>query len=312
MRFSNRSRFSAALTQTLVIILIFRIVGTEAFEWVVSSNYSFAEAIRNLTFGDTVIVGGGIYLSCNHVITASNITIQALPYVKVIIDCNRSGSHLLIYGNHVRVQGITFVNGFSNLVGGCVQVYAKGVVFQDCRFELCTSSFGGGIFLSSAAGNVTLINLEVLGCRAGFGGGLGVDNMVRVLIRGRLKLEANTVSGSGGGIYLAPRSVVEVDVQTSVIRGNRATGFGGGVYLESAYISISGEISFVNNSAMNAGALHSEASLVKFESGSTVNFVQNSCGQNGGAVFLRGGSALYSGSSVRFEGIVFIFALNLQ
>jgi hypothetical protein len=298
------SRYSSAI-KTVGPVLIFLIIDTEAVEWIVSSNNSFAEAVRNLSFGDTLTVGEGIYLSCNHKITVSNITIQALPYAKVIIDCNRSGSHLVIYGKNVRVHGITFVNGLSNPYGGCMQVYATGLILHDCRFERCTSRFGGGIFLSSAAGNVTIINLQVIGCSANLGGGLFVDNMVRVLIRGRIKFEGNTAY-SGGGICLAPGSVAEVDVQTSEIRGNRATDFGGGVYLRTAYISISGELSFVNNSASAAGGIHSVESFVTFKSGSTVTFIKNSADEHGGALILLGGSALYSGSSIRFEGMTLL------
>eukprot|EP00291_Cryptomonas_curvata_P030554 CAMPEP_0172206518 /NCGR_PEP_ID=MMETSP1050-20130122/33267_1 /TAXON_ID=233186 /ORGANISM="Cryptomonas curvata, Strain CCAP979/52" /LENGTH=537 /DNA_ID=CAMNT_0012885619 /DNA_START=783 /DNA_END=2392 /DNA_ORIENTATION=- len=288
---------------TVVIATIFLIVETEAIEWIVASNESLAKAIRNISFGDTVIVNDGLYLSCNQVIRASNVTIQAMSKMKVKIDCNQSTSHLIIYGENVRIKGIAFMNGFSVQSGGCVKVFGKGVMFQDCRFERCRSSFlGGGIFLSSTAGNVTIYNSEVIGCKAVFGGGVFTDIFVHLHIYGRIVFKENTASQSGGGMYLASSSRTTFDVEACDFHGNSANVDGGGIYLITASISISGEVTFSKNSASSAGALVLWASVATFESGSKISFKENSGGRFGGAVILASGSVLHSRSSVNFEG----------
>jgi predicted outer membrane repeat protein len=293
-------RFSSLVT--VVFIRFVDFCYTEAMEWIVDSNDSYAVAIQNVSFGDIVTVEEGIYMSCNQVIRASNVTIQALSVKQVFIDCNSSSSHLEILGENVRVQGITFVNGLSDKSGGCISVTGSGVIFQDCRFKRCRSALrGGGIFFSSAAGNATMFNLEVTNCKAGFGGGLFADRFVRLMMRGRIVFQENTAS-DGGGIFFAASSRIEMVVRSSEIRGNIAQGIGGGFCLAGASISISGDIDFVNNSALSAGALYLWTSLATFEPGSKILFRNNWCGQSGGAMLLVGATVLYSRGSIIFEG----------
>jgi predicted outer membrane repeat protein len=289
----------------ILAFLTFYIADTEAIEYIVDSNDSFVDAIHNISFGDIVTIMGGSYLRCNQEIRASNITIRALPNMKVVIDCNRSSSHFIIIGESVRVQGITFMNGFSLELGGCVKIFGKGAMLQDCRFERCDSRYGGGIYLASAADAVTVINLHVVGCKAVFGGGLFANSSVRLLMLGRINFQGNTASESGGGLYLASGSVTAMDVQTSGINDNRANVVGGGIYLASARISISGDINFVNNSAVSAGGgLALMWSLATFESGSTISFRHNSFCLIGCAVSLISNSLLYSVGYISFEGML--------
>jgi predicted outer membrane repeat protein len=291
-----------AMMLTAIIATFFHI-NTEATEWIVTSNESLADAIRNVSIGDTVMVHDGLYRSCNQIIRASNVTIQALSDMKVTIDCNQSSSHLIIYGENVRVKGIVFINGFSVQSGGCVKVVGKGAVFQNCRFERCRSSmYGGGIFLTSTAGNVTIFNLEIMACKAVFGGGMYADMYVHLRIHGRTIFKENAASQFGGGICLATGSRAELDVQTCDFHGNSANANGGGIYSGTARISISGDVRFTKNSAVAGGALLLWASLATFESSSKISFKENSGIQFGGAVLLASGSVLHSRSSISFEG----------
>jgi hypothetical protein len=298
--YMNRSRFSFVM----MAAVIFGIADTNAMEWIVNSNDSYSEAIRNVSFGDTVTIEVGLYVSCDQIILASNITIQASIALKVVIDCNRSSSHFRIFGENVRFQGITFVNGFSDLTGGCVSVFANGVIFKDCQFKQCRSIYGGGIYLSSAVRNATLFNLFVSGCKATFGGGLYADRSVGMLILGHLALETNTASDSGGGMYMAPRSKIEMNVRMSEIRGNSAEAHGGGFYGIGMSLSFSGENLFVNNVAKFGGGFFSNVNLVTFESNSSTVFKENSGSDSGGAMILVGGNVMYSQGYIRFEGIV--------
>ena len=96
---------------------------------------------------------------------------------------------------------------------------------------------------------------------------------------------------------------IEMDVQKSEFRGNRADGQGGAVFSAGGGISMSGEINFVNNSSFESGALYFAACFITFETGSTLTFIDNWADMTGGAVSLSG-SVLHSRGSVSYIGIV--------
>ena len=291
-----------------VVIATISIFHIEAMEWIVNSNNSYADAIRNVAFGDTVTLKDGLYMGCNQVIRVSNITIQALSVLKVVIDCNSSSSHLIIVGENVRVQGIAFVNGFSTDWGGCVGVFGNGVILQDCRFERCRSSYGGGIFLSSAATISTIFNVEITGCNAALGGGLFADQFARLMAYGHIILKENTASELGGGIYLNTSARLEMDVQRSEFLGNRAIRYGGALFAAAgSRIWMSGEHNFVKNSASQSGALHFEMNFATFETGSTINFRENWSGNGAAALLLISGSGVHSRGCVSYIGMIAAF-----
>ena len=295
--------------QPQICLIIYATIATllevEAFDWIVDSNTSYAFAIQKITAGDTITLRAGIYSgeeSCDKIILVSNITIKASFDASVIIDCKKASRHIKISGEHVQLQGISFTNGFSRASGGCLAINGANTVIENCTFENCnTSGFGGGLILDI---NTKIKHVKILKCSAVRGGAIFVNTSARLLLSGDFVLRENTATSNGGAIYLDTLSSAIINAQNGEMNGNTARLSGGAIHSGKADVTLSGNVSFLNNTvtfptlSSAGGAFYGIASLVTVTSGSSVFFLDNSCVYGGGAL------ALYSGSRVQIDGNV--------
>jgi predicted outer membrane repeat protein len=290
---------------SVIVAFLFKV---EAFEWIVDSNTSYAFAIQQISFGDTITLKEGVYSgaeSCDKTIAVSNVTIKAATSRRVVIDCNRTRRHIKITGEHVQIHGISFTNGYSMVAGGCIVINGINTVIESCIFEGCISSgFGGGLILDFAAAKATIKNVIFLKCSAVRGGAIFVDISARLTLTGDFLFRENTATMNGGALYLDVWSSAIIINALGEMNGNTARMSGGAVHIGRGDLTISGAVSFVNNTvtfqtlSSAGGAFFGVASSLTITSRGSVIFRENSC------VYVGGALALYSDSNVRIDGDV--------
>ena len=297
---------------SIISVLIMFLIEAEAVEWIVDSNISYAFAIQQITFGDTITLQEGIYSgeeSCDKTITVSNVTMQASLNRSVVIDCKMTSRHIKITGDDVKVQGISFINGFSMASGGCLAIKGKNAVIENCSFDSCNSSgFGGGLILENTAGNATINQVKILRCSAFRGGAIFVNTSARLILSESFVFSENMATSSGGALYLDVGSTGIINAVNGDMNGNTARLSGGAIHLGKADLTISGTVSFLNNTvtfqtlSSAGGAIYGITSSLTVASRGSVIFRGNSCVYVGGALALYTGSKIRIGGDVRFRG----------
>lgn len=148
----------------------------------------------------------------------------------------------------------TFFYNWADLFGGAIAVncssapvyIANAVVFENFTngdtFSAGLLSSGGGLYIESG-GEVNVFGTEFYGNTAGYGGGIGVYNLLQ---QGPVKLVQNSLvynvaSGNGGGLWIYWGNMT---VNTSTLSSNLAHGNGGGAYgaMGSGMIAINSSI----------------------------------------------------------------------
>ena len=282
-----------------------------AEEWIVDSNASFVDSLQRLSNGDTVTLLGGNYSreSCNLTVRVSNVTIRALYPNSVTINCNLIARHLYIVGSNVVLQGISFINGFSHVSGGCVLVIQSGCVIRDCTFNSCsTSASGGAVMFERTATNSSIIDSEFIQCSASLGGAIYLDSGSHLKIFSGQNIQEDVANRNDGYAGGEERGITVVNLAGKFVRNSSKT-FGGAIYVdEEAELIISGPLQFTNNTAIlngsssAGGALYAVGSLIRFSVYSNITFEGNVCAGAGGAMALFNGCVWQSEGSVSLKG----------
>jgi predicted outer membrane repeat protein len=254
---------------------------------------------------------GGLYTGlecCAQIIYKSNITIRAHLKQHVIIDCSSESRHLNVIGTSFQLIGISLINGFTNDAGGCVLVNADGASFSNVKLQNCKSNgIGGGMMLNTSAGKVVLTDVEFTRSSALHGGGIYVASNVTLRVHQRLSIGKNEASSYGGGIFFNALSVSSFESGDFLFVDNTAGLGGGAIYMTASRMSWSGNVTFTRNTALatssSGGCLfaNSSASIVA-TAGSIVQFQENSCPFQGGAVALFAATTMLVHGRITFVG----------
>jgi predicted outer membrane repeat protein len=317
---SERLKSSTMLRSLRLWWLVSIVLSTRATNWLVNSNSSYFEAFRVLSNGDTITIQEGTYSgskSCDVVVSASNVTIRAELVGKVIIDCNSRSRHFSIFGQDVRIQGLSLINGFAEASGGCIHVNESGAILEDCTLERCfTYGNGGGVALTSARSELLLRRTTFQMCSASNGGGIFVNTSARVRLLQTGLIQNCTSSSFGGGIYLSASANASINAENYLFLSNTANSRGGAVYMgQEAHFSFSGTITFSNNGIAHystsaaGGALFATASSISVALDSAVHFRQNYCICSGGALALFANAVWQARGNVSLVGVLLSFTV---
>jgi parallel beta-helix repeat protein len=257
---------------------------------VVQSTY-----VGNFTF----ISGEEFDLSIEGGYTASCAS-RAVDPANTVIDANSTGNVLVLVGNNVVdfvVDGLTVQNGKAT--------------------KSSNSSSGGGLYIKTAEGEVTLSNNLISGNLAkSSGGGAYIEGAAAVTLTDN-DITGNTAKNySGGGVYFGKNSTVTLT--DNDISGNTANYYGGSVYfgknstgtltgnditgntVSSSYYSYGGGVYFgssstgtltdnvINgNTANNGGSVYFGSSSTGTLTGNDIN---GNTADNGGGVYFGSSS----------------------
>lgn len=226
-------------------------------------------------------VGGGIYVQGDLQMSGGN-----------ILNCTATaGGGVYVYsGNFVLSRGTIEncrVEGTSNVYGGGVQISGGGSFQMDggsiinCSVSNTpdpniVSRGGGGV--SAYLGNFTMNDGLISGCSSDFnGGGIYVsDQGASVTISGGT-IENCQAAVNGGGLYLLNSS--NVTMTGGTIRSCRATS-GGAVCIQGSY----GKLNLMDGTLVGCGNTEDESPSYDAE--------------NGGGVYIVGGTLQMSGGSI--------------
>lgn len=209
-----------------------------------------------------------------------------------ILDGQTTTQILIIRGNSVEVNGITFRNGFvtgtitggtnPNTGGGAIRVYGSSSVLRNCKFSanVSTSERGGGaVFLwhgnNHIVDNCEFINNTDNGVNAVGGGGAihNWDSNVQII---NSKFTNNTSINSGGAVHGNYYNLVISNcefVNNSAPRGGAVSGPYSGIRISNSI--------FKTNQATSGGAFYSSGTSYVTNS----LFYQNSATSFGGAIY---------------------------
>ncbi len=197
--------------------------------------YDSAFGANEALYGGGIYIGTGAKVYIDGTIFSDNSAHDStglLPYT------GRGGA-IRTFGE-LHVTNSTFFYNWADLFGGAIAVnsgsapvyIATSVLFENfTNGETFTAGglpSGGGLYVESG-GEVKVVGTEFYGNRSGYGGGIGVYNLLQQgtvnLVQGSLAY--NTADGDGGGLWVYGGNVT---VNTSTVSLNLAKGNGGGAY----------------------------------------------------------------------------------
>jgi predicted outer membrane repeat protein len=173
---------------------------------------------------------------------------------------------------------------------------------------------GGGIDYKGH-GAVELINVAVIGNRAGYGGGISIDNEggTAVLeLKAPTVVNGNTAAHDGGGIHLKGTSLFFMIETQTMIGGNHApNGMGGGIFAQGpatarvASPGYNGAGAISDNDARDGGGIALRGNdfdniLMDVYAGdpvAPVRLASNTASSRGGAIYGRGNSTAFLNSA---------------
>jgi PKD repeat protein len=172
-----------------------------------------------------------------------------------------------------------------------VEFVVDGVTLQNGN----TSNKGGGLFVKTYNGEVTLTNNTINGNSASDGGGVYVYGSGYSSTT--ITLTNNTINGNsasdGGGVYVYGHSSTTVILANNTITGNSA-GYGGGVDVYSSTVTLTNN-TINENSAEYGGGVDAHGSTVTITN-NTIN--ENSAGWYGGGVDAHGSTVTITNNTI--------------
>jgi predicted outer membrane repeat protein len=250
----------------------------------------------DLTQSQTVSLANGATLTVNgngHTLTLSNGAFFNFP--------QNSPAATLALGNST-TQNITIIGGSrsnggaisgSNVASGTSIPITGSATFSN---NTATTGSGGAIGFPNVNGILTIGTsgstvIFTDNSAAQNGGAISVSNAA-LAISGSASFTNNTAtSGNGGAINdTGGQSVIIGDSSASTINftGNTAAQNGGAVFAQNNSVTVNGNVTLMNNTAMggNGGAIDEASNSVSIGSaGSTVMITGNTATANGGAIF---------------------------
>ena len=238
---------------------------------------------------NSAIWGGGLYIAVNDKVTKSTVTVEASVFLQNICSAHAGGG--------VDVGFLLHPNELSS---------CNSITFTDCQFIQNEAFYGGGVsFYSSRSvvltNNVSFVNCGWKGNRATFGAALDIspqdwnaelfDLKVHIEIENcvfrnnHLLISVGEPRQNSGG-----KGTVWIEGFSVLFSGDNifSDNSGSALYVLSAEIEFSrnSNVSFVNNSGFQGGALAViGSSTVSFNDNSMFEFVNNVAQDGGGAIF---------------------------
>ncbi len=250
--------------------------------------------------------GGGLYLTS----TLNNYSSYILDNVIISDNEALNGGGIYYERGVVTYKGVKLYENEAAYGGG---LYVAGDESALCinsgEISDNTATNGGGVYVASGTFNFGNENSSVESAiisdnSATNGGGIyanGVSEKLAYLNITKASISSNTVSGSGGGLYIGEDCIA--DIKTSVqINNNKTSSLtsseGGGIYISSK--ATTGEVeqksvisaSFIGNYAYKGGAM-----FVSSSANITLNYaVFDDNGDNGTLVTSQGGGIFSTGT----------------
>jgi predicted outer membrane repeat protein len=226
------------------------------------------------------------------------------------IDAPGSGNSISISGMDLKLGGGG--GGVGSGLGGAIYNEDEALSLSDVIVESSTATLsGGGIYVHSPAGSLTLTNCvvknnkvlasPVMGTDSGDGGGIGIHAASSVTITGST-ISGNTATGDGGGIEAFMG--VTLSLSSSTLSGNKSTS-GKGAGLSLSYVmgtltncTVSGNTA----AAGNGGGIAAQAFSYLTLNNSTIAY--NSTSSSGGGLFVAPAGVTPPGSATITSSII--------
>ena len=140
--------------------------------------------------------------------------------------------------------------------GGGVYVYSN-LTMEGGRIVGCTAGFGGGVYMMGGSGTFTMEGGRIVGCTAGKnGGGVDVDNNSANLSTTKFTMKGGSIedctAANGGGVYTQNKT--EFTMKGGSIQNCTAIETGGGMYASDQFTVKGGSIR--NCAAADGGGLY--------------------------------------------------------
>ncbi|MCC8022421.1 MAG: hypothetical protein LIO46_01345 [Clostridiales bacterium] len=162
--------------------------------------------LNDIVFEDTLIIGSDVTLKADGAVTLTSAAEKR---------------HFTVSGADVTVsfENVS-LNGNGN--GGGIESAAGSLTLAGARILSCAAEHGGAV---EAGGNLVIEGGQYTLNRAADGGAVWAGGTLA--LRGGATFVSNSASGSGGAVYGARRSVI--DLQSATIAQNTAAEYGGGI-----------------------------------------------------------------------------------
>jgi hypothetical protein len=154
----------------------------------------------------------------------------------------------------------------------------KNLRFSGADFP---AGMGGAIY---NAGNLTLEDCSVLGCKAASGG--GIANFKTLAVKTSLIDGNQAPTGDGGGIYCAPVAGCVTTVTSSQVSNNQASKGGGLAVMTLAELIFNGGEVYHNN-GLQGGGIYSSGGVARMTGG----FLHSNSADDGGGLYNSGGTS---------------------
>ena len=238
--------------------------------------------------------GGGLNMIYSDVSITGNFILTSN------IAAGGHGGGLNAQSSTMNITGtMSLTNNSANSTGGGIafdgaSMTVSGNVTFTNNTATCSDSTGGGIFLTSS--NITIGNALFANNYGIQGGGLAAQGGSTILLTGRVSFIENSAA-SGGGVFLG-WSTMNITTEVSLTQ-NSAHQNGGGICIYTGRMSVSGTILLVDNSAYGnqygeyGGGMDVTGSIITVTG--TMSFVNNSA-DLGGGVYLAISNMTVSGN----------------
>ena len=214
-------------------------------------------------------VGGGILFDATSMTVSGNVS-----FTNNSVSCfSCTGGGIFVYNNsNVTLKDAIFANNYACLQGGGLAAQVDSTILMTGKVSFINNSAnaGGGILLTWSTMEITT----------------------------ELSLTQNSAHQNGGGISIfAGRMSVSgsVILADNSAYGNQYGKYGGGMDVRDTIITVTGTMSFVNNSADLGGGIYFDVSNMTISG--KVYFVRNNA-IAGGAIFVKDPSSLVYCSSI--------------
>lgn len=266
---------------------------------------SLRQVIANSASGDTISfdpsVAGAIVLTSGEVPITKSLTMIG-PGREMLTVNGNSGSRIFFIttGSTVTISGLTIRGGNSPAYGG--GVYSAGALTLINSAVLSnTANFGGGIFIESDTGSLTLnsstiaTNTATVGMGGGIalGAGAGGPSSNGTILITNSTIANNSAASRGGGIA----STGPITLDTSTVANNTAAS-GGGIDAGSLAVTAS---SIVGNKADVPDArrnMSQSDAQVEREIDSILGPLASSATGDGGGIYSTGGVVTLNGTTI--------------
>lgn len=182
-------------------------------------------------------------------------------------------------GSKMTISNVTVRNNTSAGSGGGISAYILDISNSKIS-DNTAASLGGGIYVTDAsdskkAGSLTVKTCTISNNTAERGGAIAVSKSVStrnitVNLSDGTKIENNTATRHGGGIYDGELNITGTSTNKILISGNAAPMYGGGIYSSNPVTITYGDIK-ENYAGISGGGIHSRANLIITDTAITDN-----------------------------------------